>query len=245
MKKLFAILFAAILLCLALPMTASAAGEYITDKFTDPAFRARVQELIGKEVILDTDVAAITNLSVGYSTVKNLAGLEYFKNLKSLHCSSSQVESIPALPSGLTALACAKARLTALPKLPSGLTYLDCSNNQLASLPKLPATLGSLNCSNNQLTSLPKLPGGLEQLSCSGNQLTSLPGLPKTIKRLYCADNQMQSLPKLPRAKDFTGEWDGVNFIFEPQRPPEPQSFWKTLWQWILKWIFFGWLWMK
>lgn len=247
MKKLFAAILAAAVLCLALPFAASAAGEYITDKFTDPAFRAKVQAIIGKEVILDTDTAAIKTLSVGESGIRSLAGLEYFVSLKSLHCIGSQLTALPALPKGLTALACGGGRLTSLPKLPSGLTYLDCSNNQLTSLPKLPAALTSLNCAGNRLTALPKLPGGLTQLNCAGNQLTALPSLPKTIKRVYCANNQMQSPPKLPRAKEFTGTWDGVNFVFEPQNAPAPpvkQSFWKTLWQWLLRYVFFGWIWM-
>ena len=55
----------------------------------------------------------------------------------------------------------------------------------------------------------------------------------------------------------FTGTWNGAHFIFDPQNSttdpkpsdptpttPEP-SFFAKIWNFILKWLFFGWIWMK
>jgi len=82
----------------------------------------------------------------------------------------------------------------------------------------------------------------LDTLGCAHNQLTKLnvTGVPLTW--LNCSYNNMKSKADV---KGFTGTWDSENFIFDPQNVTNtvPQKL--TLWQWILKYIFFGWLWMN
>jgi len=211
MKKLFAVLFAAILLCLALPLAASAAPTDITAKFADTAFKAKVYEAIGKTApakIYDTDVAGIEFLNIPGAdiggglydgTIQSLAGLEYFTGLKGLYCFGNKLTSLPALPVGLI----------------------------------------DLYCYANQLTSLPALPAGLANLYCQDNRLTGLDVTGLTLSRIRCDKNNMKSQADV---KGFTGAWDGVNFIFDPQNTTPPAKL--TIWQWILKWIFFGWIWM-
>ena len=207
----------------ATPLTAQAAPVDITNKFTDPNFRAAVYRVTGKKApapILDSDVAGMAVLHVSGCDIQSLAGVEYFTGLEALWCGDNQLTSLPALPSDLKELNCNKNQLTSLPVLPSGLTTLRCEENplvklpdlpsgleylqvfstQLTALPDLPSGLKILACMDNQLTELPTLPPGLEILACSGNQLTGLPALPTTLITLNCHYNQLTVLPPLPSA---------------------------------------------
>ncbi|MCL2495350.1 MAG: leucine-rich repeat domain-containing protein [Oscillospiraceae bacterium] len=207
--RVFAILLAALLLCGIVPLSAAAEGTDITAAFTDPAFRAAVQELVGKDVILDTDVAGVETLDVCGKTsydqeadkwissgeIRSLAGLEHFTALQGLYCHNNKLTALPALPSNLRALGCDYNQITALPALPDSLINLYCSGNQLTELPKLPAGLYTLHCNSNQLTELPALPANtLRGLDCGNNQLTVLPVLPSGLKILWCSENQLTSL---------------------------------------------------
>jgi len=214
MKKAFshalAVVLAALLLCGAVPLMAGAADEIdITDKFTDPAFRAAVQEIIGKDEILDTDVAGIEALDVNSKSIRSLAGLEYFVGLTHLYCHGNQLTSLPALPSGLNSLDCSSNPLRSLPALPSSLRTLICGHSRLSALPALPAALINLECSHSSLTALPELPSGLERLLCHYNELTSLPALSPALEFLWCASNRLTSLPALPSG--LTALWCEYN----------------------------------
>ena len=223
--------------------------------------------------IYDTDAAVVSELNVSSKGIQRLDGLEHFKALRMLNCSGNQLASLPALPSSLVSMNCSYNQLTSLPApLPSNATHIWCNENQLTSLPALPSGLVFLACDNNQLTSLPApLPSGLEYLVCYKNRLTSLPKLPATVSSLECFHNQLTTIDVTGLSlqtftcygnnmKDksavigFTGDWNagywtGVNYGFEPQNgaasaPTEPSCFAK-IWAFIVKWIFFGWLWQK
>jgi len=238
-------LLTALLIGAIAPLTASAAdGIDITDKFTDPAFRAAVREIIGEDVILDTDVAELTSLNVCYKNIKSLAGLEYFISLEELICYGNELASLPALPSSITSLQCSGNKLTSLPKLPSGLRFLNCSSNQLTSLDVAGLPLTFLDCTSNQLTSLDVTGLPLQNLNCSSNQLTGLNVTGLSLLSLNCTFNNMKSTADVI---GYAGMWDvGLNH-FTPQNPPPVTPFWST-WpaplQWILEYILFGWLWM-
>jgi len=188
-------------LCAGWSPAAWGAGVDITEKFTDPVFRAAMYEVTGKSVwerILDTDVAGVRELSIIYPNIQSLAGLEYFTGLTKLFLYGNQLTSLPTLPSNLKELTCADNKLTSLPELPSGLTRLDCGINQLTSLPKLPSGLETLNCFSNQIESITELPPSLTDFTCYNNQLTSLPDLPSSLNSIDCSVNQLTSLPTLP-----------------------------------------------
>lgn len=199
-KRVLAMLLAAVLLCGGLAVGASAATN-ITAAFTDANFKAAVYDWIDKPAsapIYDTDVAGIDYLYVGYRDIQSLNGLEYFTSLQELNCYNNQLTALPTLPSSLEWLDCGDNQLTALPALPIGLRWLFCNNNQLMALPALPGSLQSLGCANNQLTALPTLPSGLVVLSCESNQLAALPTLPSNLDSLDCSGNQLTTLLTLP-----------------------------------------------
>ena len=141
--------------------------------------------------VLTTD-----SIYCSYKSIKDLTGIQYFKNLKHLLCSSNSLTSLPTLPISIKYLSCDNNALTFLPTLPN-LVYLVCSYNNFDSLPGLSSSLMSLDCGFNQLTSLPTLPN-LVSLACYSNQLTSLPVLSSSLTSLDCANNQLTSLPNLP-----------------------------------------------
>ena len=129
----------------------------VTDAFTDPNFRAAVQEVIGDPcgTIYEHKLAQLSGLYVSDRDIKSLAGIEYMINLRDLYCANNQ--------------------LTLLPVLPTGLYLINCSNNLLESLDLSNNTaLGYLNCRNNLLTSLNVAKkSNLWELDC---RLNYLPG---------------------------------------------------------------------
>jgi len=180
-------------------------------------------------------------------------------NLDMLLCGGNQLTSLPALPSSLRVLNCGGNQLTSLPALPSFLTDLYCDSNQLTLLPALPSSLEGLFCYSNQLTSLPALPPSLEILYCANNRLSSLPKLPAALKSLDCIENQLttidvtglsldmlrcfsNNMPNKSAVIGFTGKWNGTSHAFALQNST---SFFAKLWDFILMWILFGWIWYK
>ncbi|MEP7264695.1 MAG: T9SS type A sorting domain-containing protein [Bacteroidota bacterium] len=150
---------------------------------------------------MDTTCTQILNtdsIDFSYTNITDLTGINYFDNLICLNCHSSQITTIPALPSLLTYFDCNFTKLTTLPSLPPLLNYLDCSLNTLTSLPALPSSLTFLNCWNAHLNSLPPLPASLITLEITFNYITIIPSLPLSLTILNCAVNQLSSLPTLP-----------------------------------------------
>ena len=158
-----------------------------------------------------------------------------------LMCSKNLLTILPELPDVLTTLSCHSNRLLALPELPDSLKNLNAWDNQLAILPSLPGDLCELFCGYNRLSALPKLPNGLNKFSCDANQLTQLSNLPNDLSWLSCSQNQLteldvtglslhylncsfNNLPDPSAVKGFTGQWDGINFIFYPQKATWPDD---------------------
>jgi Leucine-rich repeat (LRR) protein len=128
--------------------------------------------------------------------IADLTGIQYFKSLDSLDCSSDAITNIPALPSTLTFFNCQYNQLDSLPLLPAGLLYINTCHNQLGALPALPNGLKYLDCSYNSLDSLPALADSLKTLNCSNNSAVSaLPALPPSLQTLLCAYDNLDSLP--------------------------------------------------
>ena len=142
-------------------------------------------------------ILTATRLYCPHSSISNLDGIQYFKELDTLECHGNPLTTLPNLPDSLKYLACANGPLASLPPLPNGLVYLYCTMGNLSSLPTLPSTLKHLECWENGITSLPPLPN-LIVLNCITNPLGSLPPLPATLLALSCANNSLTSLPSLP-----------------------------------------------
>lgn len=139
-----------------------------------------------------------THLNINNLGITDPEGLQYFKNLIQLDCSSNYLTYLPELPKSLAVLHCDYNSLTKLPSLPDSLIYLECNNNPLRSLPALPKKLRSLSCYQNGLTYLPTLPDSLKGLYCDHNSLTRLPTLPNGLESLWCYYNALTYLPTLP-----------------------------------------------
>ncbi len=155
---------------------------------------------------LDTTCSAVTtatSMSCNAVSIRDLTGIQYFKNLTYLDCSNDSIYYIPSLPPLLTSLSCDLNNLVSLPALPASLNELECADNQLTSLPALPSGFYELDCDGNQLTSLPPLPIGLFELDCNYNQITLLPALPNGLEFLQCGGNQFSTLPSLPGSLQF------------------------------------------
>lgn len=193
------------------------------ESFPDANLRTRLANIFktseGK-LITEEDIAAMTNLQLGYSEIANLAGIEVFTSLKTLDCSNNHLESIDIskfsdleyLYCGVNQLAsvdvskntslkelyCYKNQLTALDvSQNSALKQLDCYNNQLTSLDVSEnAALESLDCHSNQLGMLDVSQNALlTYLSCYDNQLSSLNVSNNTLlTSLSCSENQLASI---------------------------------------------------
>jgi hypothetical protein len=171
---------------------------------------------------LDTTCSAVltdTILFCEHANIRNLSGIQYFKNLKNFSFAYNKMASLPALPAtvrvldcsfnlisslstlsdSLIELHCDSNRFASLPSsLPLHLSIFYCTLNRLTSLPALPLSLTDLNCGQNQFTTLPTLPAGLVTLVCQENYLSSLPALPSSLVFLYCNNNVITTLPALP-----------------------------------------------
>ncbi len=175
----------------------------------------------GDEFLSGEEIAAVTQMDLGYLYIEDLRGLSLFTSLRSLKCNA--VEGLKALDlsgmeslteveatynqitrldvsgcTGLKRLNCAWNQLESLKLSGCGkLATLDCSGNRLAKLDLSSAVgLKTLNCSRSEVKAL-KLPGKarLTQMDCSSNFLEKLvlSGCPK-LKELDCCNNRLSVL---------------------------------------------------
>ncbi len=114
-------------------------GTDITAQFVDPNLLAAVRNALGKAEnarITAEECAFVETLDLSGCGIANLAGLENFPRLKTLHCADNQLTSISlsAFPD-LVTLDCSGNRLKSLSlSQNTHLLYLDCSRNQLSKL---------------------------------------------------------------------------------------------------------------
>ena len=169
-------------------------------------------------VVSTTKINWATNLNI-----KNIEGIQYFKNLDSLSITKfSKLDSIHQLPANLkylkavscialkvfdslpvtlTSFNCDTNSLVKLPILPNGLQYLSCRFNFLHNtITNLPAALTYFDCSDNLITTLPSsLPNSLQTLIVARNAgIQCLPQLPNTLTQLNVANTQVACLPNMP-----------------------------------------------
>ena len=197
---------------------------------------------------LDTTCSTVLNTHGLYCSsvpIRDLTGIQYFKNLDTLECNYDSITIIPSFPSTLQYLDCSNNQLNTIPSFPPSLTYLDCENNSILTLPALPTSVAQLNCGFNLLSTLPTLPSGLTLLycnynslnalqalpaglvdiDCSSNQLTALPSLPNTLQQLICEINQISALPVLSTTALITLKCTGNQLDSIPALPATLQTF--------------------
>ncbi len=151
--------------------------------------------------MLDTTcspVATTTSIDCSHKQIRDLSGIEYFRNLDTLICTYNSIDTLPPLPGTLKYLDCGGNQIRAFSTiLPAGLKYLNCCANNFGILPALPDSLNKLVCYNDSLTSFTNLPSQLTYLDCSSNQIASLPIIPAGLVYLNCGTNLLTSLPTL------------------------------------------------
>ena len=146
-----------------------------------------------------SEALTVHYLSVNFSSIQNMTGIEAFLNLERLFCIGNQLTSLNVTQNtALKILSCGSNNLTSLDVFQNtALENLTCSYNPLMSLDVTQNTaLISLDCNNNQLTSLDVTQNmTLTKLLCMQNQLTSLDVTQNTaLAYLECSDNQLMSL---------------------------------------------------
>ena len=158
-----------------MPLAASAQAwiDINETNFPDANFRSFLQSKYGGNRITETALEATTEMSCGYGSIKNLKGIEFFTNLKTLNCSNNQLEylNVSALTK-LETLNCANNKLISLSVANNTkLTELDCQNNQLRALyiGTNKPNLTSVFCYNNQMnySAMRKLVASLPSVSGS------------------------------------------------------------------------------
>ena len=202
-------------------------AEINATNFPDENFRKYLLSTsYGKDgQLTEQEIKGVTNISVSGSSsepgmIRNLKGIEFFTELRSLYCNYNQLTALDLTKNtALTYLDCYNNQLstldvsknTALEHLScynnqlttldvsknTALTYLDCDNNQLSTLDVSKNTaLTTLYCYDNQLTALDVSKNtAIEYLSCSYNQLTALDVSKNTkLERLSCGSNQLTAL---------------------------------------------------
>jgi Leucine-rich repeat (LRR) protein len=204
--------------------------EYVTevpataDVFPDNNFRSFISYEIdtnGDGILSTKEIEACKELIVDTDYyVKDLTGIEVFKNLESLDCADNKLttldlsqnkalktldcsrNSLTKLVLGdnqvLTSVSCSSNKLTELDLSQNvALEQIDCKENNLTELDlSNNANLVSLDCSSNELSSLDVSANDkLESLYCDKNQITSLDvSANSLLERLSCKENQLTSL---------------------------------------------------
>ena len=153
----------------------------INDKnFSDKHFRSYVKQFDRDDNywLSKDELDGVTSISIENQSVSNLKGIEYFKNLKELHCNNNNLTELDLSGNPeLIKLYCSQNKLTSLNvSKNTKLTNFGCDHNELKSLDVSKNTeLTELWCDNNYLTSLNlNTNTRLTDLNCAGNYLTSL-----------------------------------------------------------------------
>ena len=172
-------------------------GTYIPDINFATAIRGYCYNCIDDCNYLLPPAASLTYLSVSYSRINDLTGIEGFASLQTLYASGNSLKTLPKLPSTLRTLEVRSNALQSISSLPNNITELYISNNSLTQLPALPNSLQKLDCINNKLSTIPTLPASLIDLRCSYNQITCLPSLPFSLNYLEFDSHKIGCLKNL------------------------------------------------
>ncbi len=163
---------------------------------------------------MDTTCSGVLNATFincsSISQIGSIQGVQYFKNLNTLYCHYTSIDSLPRLPQTLQYLSCRNTNIKHVKNLPSSLLVLNVNYTGLLTIAgPLPSGLASLVLGDNNVSVLPDLPQTLTLLSCRNNPLTCLPKLPNSLTSLVLGWTQINCLPNIPQncvvTDGFTG----------------------------------------
>ena len=169
--------------------------------FPDMIFRLHIMDTIDKDknLVLSPDELSINTILVKASGITDLRGIEFFKDLETLDCSSNEITSLDlSRNTKLKSLYCRRNQLQSINiSNCSELGYFTCDENELESLDVSGCgKLQHLECQHNKIKelNLSNLPELLE-LDCSYN---SLPDVDVTknplLTYLSCSNNPLTTL---------------------------------------------------
>ena len=166
--------------------------------FPDANFRSRISSnsinTNGDGYLSNSEIAAVTSITVNGRSIASLEGIEFFTALTYLNCSNNQLTSLDVSQN-------------------TALKNLDCSKNQLTSLDVSQNTaLSTLYCNNNQLTSLDVSHNpSLKYFSCFMNRISLdnmdalVESMPVTTEEstfyVYMFDANEQNVCMVPQAR--------------------------------------------
>ncbi|MBQ7674729.1 MAG: hypothetical protein IJT36_09540 [Alphaproteobacteria bacterium] len=210
-KKIFALIFVALLSFVFATSGAFADVEINSTNFPDVIFRAYVSgaalsaDKDQDGVLSDTEIAKVTSINFsqhhidGRGNFPSLKGIEYFTALTELICEDNDLINLDiSKNTALRILECNENQLTTLDvSKNTDLQRLWCGMNKLTALDISNNTvLKELSCGGNDITSLNVSKNtALMDLECASNDLTNL-DVSKNINltSLYCVSNQLTTL---------------------------------------------------
>ena len=169
--------------------------------FKDAGFRSVVSgSAIDKNTdrkLVQDELDAVTELETGES-VQSLQGIEHFKNLKTLKCSSKGITSLDVSKnSELITLDCSGSSLVTLNVDDNiKLKKLVCDDNKLTELSITNASVEELSCKNNKISTISFTENsGLITLDCSDNILSEIDcNTLSELEKLDCSGNNIDKL---------------------------------------------------
>lgn len=201
-------------------------AQYVT--LPDTVFAAWLQNngfascINGRQ--LDTTCAAVVNATGLYiwdnSSLRNLTGIQYFKNLDTLSCQYDSLIYIPSFPSTLTYINVENNYLDSLPPLPAGLTTLIFDNNTVRGFLNIPPAMTYLSFRMDSITGISGLPNSLRYFEAAYNVISNIDSFPQNLWYVDLAANNLASIPALPtNLSELFCEYNHIAAIPSPLPP--------------------------
>lgn len=187
--------------------------KILKEQFPDKQLRTEICLLLDKEetdTISTTDAEGIKSLMLNNIGIKNIEGLEIFKNLVMLDIADNEIQEIPekfGILQNLRILLINNNQLNNLDKgivNLKGLEVLDASNNLISKIPidiKKLDKLEQLQLQNNRITEIPVEISSLESLEMlvlEGNRIGKLPKEIGKLSNLTILDLGKNLLEEIP-----------------------------------------------
>lgn len=159
----------------------------------DPALREalRKQGLMKDDTIFPQD--GLLQLDISNSGIRDLTGIQVFKNVWRLDCSGNEITQLNVIPPRLTQLYCMNNKIEILDIQRPALRTIAAENNRIRQVGLLPEKLEFLNLSNNLLENIDSLPNTLKSLIISNCQFKKLPQIPEKVSFLNYYGNPLDT----------------------------------------------------